>query len=136
MVNETNSLEALKLISDWGKWLVTIETGLVAIIATQFASGARGMTTWAKRLATLSMASLAASILAAAALLLTLPEIAQTVQPDQNIWTTRDSVAGRLLHMDTQAFALAESIFFGIGVALFVAMGVVQVWGGRAARSD
>lgn len=32
MDNETNTLEALKLVSDWSKWLISIETGAIAIV--------------------------------------------------------------------------------------------------------
>jgi hypothetical protein len=68
------------------------------------------------------------SIAAAALLLLSLPEIAQTVRPDTNIWLTRDSIIGRVFRMDTQAFAVVESFFFGLGVVLFGALVIVLAW--------
>lgn len=68
------------------------------------------------------------SIVAAALLLLSLPEIAQNVRPEQNIWLTEDSVVGRVLHMNTQALAVAESAFFGIGLTFLVAMIIVMIW--------
>ena len=78
--------------------------------------------------ATSAVGSFLISIVAAAMLLLTLPEIAQSVREGQNIWLTEDSVAGRLLRMNTQNFALIESVFFGCGMILFVAMIVAIVW--------
>jgi hypothetical protein len=34
MSDTSNALEGLKLISDWAKWLITIEAGAIAIIGT------------------------------------------------------------------------------------------------------
>lgn len=124
----SNSLEALKLISDWGKWLITIETAAIAVIGGALANTDRAIPTLAKVFATSAVGSFLISIVAAAMLLLTLPEIAQSVRADQNIWLTEDSVAGRLLGMNTQSFALVESVFFGCGLILFVATIVVIVW--------
>ena len=76
----------------------------------------------------LAIGSFLISITAAAILLVTLPEITQNLRPDRNIWLTRDSVAGELLRMNTQGFALVESIFFGGGLILLVAMLVVMIW--------
>jgi hypothetical protein len=128
MPDTTNSLEAAKLISDWGKWLVTIETAAIAIIGALFTSDGQVISPFAKLFGTLAIGNFLISIGAAAILLLTLPEIAQNLHPTQNIWLTQDSVAGRLLHMNTQAFALVESIFFGFGLLLLVAMIVVVIW--------
>jgi hypothetical protein len=124
----TNSLEALRLISDWGKWLITIETAAIAVIGGVLANTDRHFPVLAKVFATSAVGSFLVSIVAAAMLLLTLPEIAQTVRADQNIWLTSDSVAGRLLGMNTEGFALVESVFFGCGLILFVAAIVVIVW--------
>jgi hypothetical protein len=82
----------------------------------------------AKMFGTLAIGSFLVSIVAAAILLLTLPEIAQKLRTDQNIWLTRDSIIGKLLRMNTQGFALVESIFFGCGLILLVAMIVVMIW--------
>jgi len=123
----SNSLEAMKLISDWGKWLVTIETAAITIIGALFVA-TRSVHVLAKVFGTLAIGSFLISIAAAAILLLTLPEIAQNLRKDQNIWATRDSVAHKLLRMDTQGFALVESIFFGCGLILLVAMIIVLIW--------
>jgi hypothetical protein len=68
------------------------------------------------------------SIAAAAILLLTLPEITQNLRTGQNIWLTRDSIAGQLLRTNTQGLALVESIFFGCGFILLTTMIVVMIW--------
>ena len=129
MPETSSSLEAIKLISDWGKWLVTIETAAIAVIGSALLSSDRSAVhSAAKVLGSLAISSFLISIVAAAALLLTLPEIAQYLKPNQNVWLTEDSVAGRLLGLNTQALALVESVFFGAGLILVVAMIVVMVW--------
>lgn len=129
MPDTSNSLEALKLISDWGKWLVTIETVAIAIIGSALLATDRPSAPMlAEVFGTVAIGSFLISIIAAAALLLTLPEIAQNIRPDRNIWLTEDSVAGRMFKMNTQAFALVESVFFGLGMILLVAMIGVIVW--------
>lgn len=123
----SNSMEAIKLISDWGKWLVTIETAAIAIIGALFTAD-RSVSVLTKVFGTLAIGSFLLSIAAAAILLLTLPEIAQNLRANQNIWLTRDSVAGALLRMNTQGFALVESIFFGCGLTLLVSMIIAMIW--------
>jgi len=124
----SSSLEAARLISDWGKWIVAIETAAIAIIGALFNSGREPVTDLAKVFGTLAIGCFLISIAAAALLLLTLPEIAQRLRPDENIWLTRDSVAGRLLGMNTQAFALVESFFFGCGLIALVGLILVVIW--------
>ena len=128
MSGALNSLEATKLISDWGKWLVTIETAAIALIGAFFTGDVASIHELAKVFGTLAISSFLVSIAAAAILLLTLPEIAQNLRADQNIWLTRDSVAGRLLRVNTQGLALIESVFFGIGLVLLGAMLLVVIW--------
>jgi hypothetical protein len=124
----SSSLEATRLISDWGKWIVTIETAAIAIIGALFRSDHGPVAALAKVFGTLAIGCFLISITAAAILLLTLPEIAQSLRAGQNIWLTRDSVAGRLLRMNTQAFALTESVFFGCGLVALVGMILVMIW--------
>ena len=128
MSGALNSLEATKLISDWGKWLVTIETAAIALIGAFFTGDVASIHESAKVFGTLAISSFLVSIAAAAILLLTLPEIAQNLRAGQNIWLTRDSVAGRLLRVNTQGLALIESVFFGIGLVLLGAMLLVVIW--------
>ena len=124
----SSSLEAARFISDWGKWIVAIETAAIAIIGAFFNSGQKSAANAAKVFGTLAIGCFLVSIAAAALLLLTLPEIVQRLRPGENIWLTRDSVAGRLLGMNTQAFALVESFFFGCGVVALVGLILVVIW--------
>jgi hypothetical protein len=128
MSENSNSLEAIKLISDWAKWLITIETASSAIIGAYFAKGHAPKNYSTEMFATLAIGSFLVSIAAAAILLLTLPEITQDLQPNQNIWLTRDSVVGKVLHMNTQSLALIESYFFGIGLILATLMIMKTIW--------
>ncbi len=123
-----NNLDALKLISDWAKWLVTIQTGSIAIIGTLFASNQSKFSVESKLFGTLAIICFLLSIAAAGILLLTLPEIAQYLRPGQNIWATRDRVAYRLVGMTTQGFAILESVFFGMGLTCVVAMLIAIIW--------
>ena len=107
MSDTFNSLEAIKLINDWGKWLVAIETVAITVIGALFTTD-RSAPELAKVFGTLAIGSFLLSIAAAALLLLTLPEIAQNLRADQNIWLTRDSIVGGLLRLNTQGFALVE----------------------------
>ena len=127
MPDTADALEALRLISDWGKWLIAIETAAIAVIGALFTT-ASACSRVVKLLGSIAMGSFLISIIAAGMLLATLPEIAQTIAPNENVWSTSDSVAGRLFHMSTQDFAFLESIFFGLGIALFVAMLIALVW--------
>jgi hypothetical protein len=46
MSDTSNSLEAIRLISDWGKWLVTIETASIAIVGTFFTTNEPPLPDW------------------------------------------------------------------------------------------
>ena len=124
-----NGLEAIRLISDWAKWLITIETAAIAITGALLTAddGAR-VSDAARLLGTAALASFFVSIAGAAVLLLTLPEIAQYFDDEVNVWLTRDSVAGRIMRLNTQTLALVESIFFGIGLVLVIAMLMIDTW--------
>jgi ABC-type multidrug transport system fused ATPase/permease subunit len=128
MPDTSNSLEAAKLVNDWAKWLVTIETAAIVLLAAFFTGGGQQVHDLAKVLGTLSIGNFLVSIAAAAILLLTLPEITQNLRDGQNIWLTRDSVAGRLLGLNTEGFALIESVFFGIGLILMGATMLALIW--------
>lgn len=127
MPDTASSFEALRLVSDWAKWLVTIETAIITLIGAFLATD-QPVQLPARLVGSLAIGSFTVSIIAAAILLLTLPEIAQNIRSDRNIWLTRDSVAGRVLRMNTEAFALTESIFFGLGLILVVAMIMITIW--------
>ncbi len=122
-----NNLDALKLISDWAKWLVTIQTGTIAIIGTLFSSNQSTFSFWSKLFGTFAIICFLFSI-AAGILLLTLPEIAQNLRSGDNIWRTYDRVAYKLVGLKTQGFAILESVFFGLGLIFVVAMLITVIW--------
>ena len=128
MNDTSNALEGLRLISDWAKWLITIETAAIAIIGVAFKQEGIRPPFVSKVLATVAIVAFVISIAAAALLLLSLPEIAQRLQADTNIWMTRDSVLGRVFGMNTQDFGTIESFFFGVGVVTFAALIVATTW--------
>ena len=128
MSDTSNALEGIRLISDWAKWLITIETAAIAVIGAAFKQDGVRPSSVSKVLATAAVVSFVISIAAAALLLLSLPEIAQSPRADINIWLTRDSVIGRVFGMNTQDFATTESFFFGVGVVSFAALIVATTW--------
>ena len=128
MTDSKNALEGLKLINDWAKWLITIETGAIAIIGAMVRPEKGALSQPVKVLATGAIISYLISIAAAALLLLSLPEIAQKLSTETNIWMTRDSIIGRVFRTDIQGFAVIESFFFGLGIVLLSAMIIAVAW--------
>jgi uncharacterized membrane protein YedE/YeeE len=128
MSEKFNALEALKFISDWAKWLITIETASIAIIGSLFTSDKITMNVLANILGTFAIVCFLLSIIAAAILLLTLPEIAQFLRDDTNIWLTRDNIAGNFFKLNTQTLAIIESFFFGLGMVLSSALIITAIW--------
>jgi hypothetical protein len=121
------SEEAIKLVSDWAKWLTTVEMAITVAVGALFTSS-RGaplkVSTLAKFFSTVTIASFLVSIATAAILLLTLPEIMQKIDPNENVWYLRDSV----LRISTQTLALAQSFFFGVGMISVSAMVITLIW--------
>jgi hypothetical protein len=128
MIDRPSDLEALRLIGDWAKWLVTIETGAIAIIGASSTSDKLVIPIFAKVLGTAAIICFLISIAVVAVLLLTLPEIAQRLHPGMNIWMTRDSIVGRLFRMNTQGLAVLESLFFGLGVVFSSVLIITILW--------
>ena len=118
----------LSLFGQSGSEVVEGGDADIALIGAFFTGDVASIHELAKVFGTLAISSFLVSIAAAAILLLTLPEIAQNLRAEQNIWLTRDSVAGRLLRVNTQGLALIESVFFGIGLVLLGAMLLVVIW--------
>jgi hypothetical protein len=119
--------EAVKLIADWAKWLITIETAVTVAVGVLFTSG-DGISRASKIFGTVAVSSFLVSVVAAAMLLLTLPDIVQHLEPDEDVWLTSDSVAGPLLRLNTQILAATEAVFFGIGLIAVTAMVVTLIW--------
>ena len=122
----TQAVEAVKLLADWAKWLVAIETtaiAVVAFVATMHDPYIRGM---ASVLASGAVFCFASSVIAATLLLRSLPGIMQTIKPGQNIWDTEDA-AGLTLGCSTSALMKIESTFFGIGLLLVAAILILKI---------
>jgi hypothetical protein len=128
MADTSNAMDALKLISDWAKWLITVETAAIGLIGAYLKDNPAVLPKTVKLISTIAVGSFVVSIAAAALLLLSLPEIAQQLDANTNIWLTSDSIIGRVLGANTQAFALIESFFFGLGVVLIAALIMLAIW--------
>lgn len=133
MINDANLPYSISLLSDWAKWLITIETGVIAILGTLIRSWLSenrptAAVKLSRQLATATVVFFLLSMAAAAFLLLSLPEIALTIQPGENIWLTEDTVIGYVLGMDIQTLAIYESLGFGMGMVCFSAFIVVSIW--------
>jgi hypothetical protein len=128
---ESNTLEAVKMISDWAKWLVTIETGAIAILGTIVTSSKRPVPRLAKVFGTVAMLCMLTSIAAAAMLLLTLPDIVEFLEPGTEVWSSKDTVVASIIFlkkMNTQNFAISEAFFFGLGLVFAIACIVTLMW--------
>ena len=131
------ALEALNFVSDWAKWLITIETFCIALIATQsntmFNRTAQSKAGYRKIkfmkiLATASVFFFIISIASAAFLLLSLPEIVFRLQPGTNIWLAKDSIIGNVLGFNIQQLAIFESLYFGLGLVSFSLAIILAIW--------
>jgi len=84
MINDANILSAIDLLSDWAKWLITIETAAITMIgslsrslpAIKHSTKKYNNIDYWRILATITILFFLASIASAAFLLLSLPEIA------------------------------------------------------------
>ena len=140
MINDANLQYSISLLSDWAKWLITIETGVIAILGALIRSlpteshskstrkNSLSLVIVSKGLATATVIFFLISIAAAAFLLLSLPEIALTIQPGENIWLAKDIVIGYVLDMNIQSLAIWESMGFGAGMFCFSILVVVSFW--------
>jgi hypothetical protein len=125
-MSETTVLESIKLLSDWAKWLTTIQTGVIALIVSLFTSKNIQISLIDKVFSVLSISCFVLSIVAAAMLIWTLPTIAQSIRPNMNIWNTGDSVALRLFRMNTRRFSIALTGFFLFGL-LFLTLLIFSI---------
>ena len=134
--DKSTALEGLKLISDWAKWLITIESAAIALIGTVINADKGAPPHLVKILITVAIVCFLVSIAAAALLLLSLPEIVQNLRSDRNIWMTQDSIIGRVFHATIQGFAILESLFFGLGLVCFSAAVIAATWSPRPSSSQ
>jgi hypothetical protein len=128
VADTSNAMEGLKLISDWAKWLITVETAAIGVIGAYLKGNTTVLPNLVKVVSTIAIGSFVVSIATAALLLLSLPEIAQQLDGHINIWLTSDSIIGRVFGANTQTFATIESFFFGLGVVLIAVLVIAAIW--------
>ena len=120
------TIEAVKLLGDCAKWLITIETAAIAVVA--FILNANGprvqilVSVWTIAIVICFAVSMAAAVL----LLRALPGIMQQIEPGESIWTVRDK-AGLTLGLTTKRLVLTESVSFVIALMLIVTSLAVKI---------
>ena len=120
------NIEAVKLLSDFAKWLVTIETTAIAAIGYVLTFHAPHWRLPTSVFACSAVISFAVSILFATLLLRSLPGVVQTIQPGEDIWATREK--GRVASsLSTSQLVRIESVCFGIGLLLFAVVLCIKV---------
>ena len=75
--------EAIKLIGDWAKWIVAVETGAIAAIGI-FGKGAQNRVSHVAYVG--SVGCFALSIMLASMVLLSLPAAVQDIDPHEKVW--------------------------------------------------
>lgn len=80
-----NDLDALKMLAEWSKWLVLVQTGAITVIGAFWKPEiVHQIGTWPKILMSLTILGFGISILAASYLLKSLPATAQRLPPPEN----------------------------------------------------
>ena len=114
---ETRLVEAVKLLSEYAKWLITVETtavgaiGYVLTVRDPFAHG------FARAIAFGAVISFVVSILLVTGLLRSLPSIILTMRPGQNIWDAKDKSV-LTLGLSTSQLTTAGTVSFAAGIVL------------------
>ena len=125
---QKNDLEALKMLQDWSKWLVTVDVAVIGVIGATTESDRWGEPVMANILITAATISFALSVVAATWLLLALPGIAQRLPPQEGddifMMGTMAGVGVRLVYL-----ALAEHVAFLLGVLLLASTFVARLSG-------
>jgi hypothetical protein len=122
-----NDREAIKLLAEWSKWLVTIETTVTTLIGLATASGNISIAQhpgsyWAFA----AIFSFLLSVLSASFLLFSLPGVLQRLPPpqDKDVLTI-GTYNGR--GIPVSAFSVAQFACFGLGAFCFAMWAVLQV---------
>ncbi len=131
-MSNDNIAEVVRLISDWAKWLIAIETSVIFLIGSlartlpnlKLPTSKYLNIDYGRLLATLTILFFLASIASAAFLLLSLPEVVLRIQPGMNIWLAKDSAIG----VSLQQLAILESMFFGVGLTCFCVLLISLIW--------
>ena len=125
---DKNDLEAIKLLADWSKWLVLVQTGAISVSGALWKPEVvEGASILSKILMTTTMLCFAFSILAASYLLKSLPATAQRLPPPEGqdiyLMGTYEGTKGiplyRVANAETYSF-VAGFIFFTLTVISFM----------------
>jgi hypothetical protein len=119
MAASLDQTEALKLISDWCKWLITLETTAVGVVAALAKQDSEFTSSWWTRWGCgIAVVCFVCSIVVAAAISSNIPTSVQDVKPGEKIWD-------RWIYVVNKAVCrmhFAANLLFGlfvIGVAAF-----------------
>jgi hypothetical protein len=121
MAASPDQTEGLKLISEWCKWLITVETAAVGVVGA-LAKDSNGIRSshWARWGYGFAVASFVCSIVVAAAILSNVPTSVQDMKPGEKIWDRWIYLVNRPICK----MHLAGNLLFGLfvlGVASFAA---------------
>ena len=121
MAASPDQIEGLKLISEWCKWLITVETAAVGGVGA-LARDSNGISSshWVRLGYGFAVASFVCSIVVAAAILSNVPTSVQDMKPGDKIWDRWIYLVNRPIC----AMHLAGNLLFG----LFI-LGVVSFSG-------
>ena len=125
-------MEAIKLLADWSKWLVTVETaGAVALFSLVNLRPGHFVTIWGfpvvPALTVVAVAFFAHSALCAAKVLVSLPDIAQNLvskwQGEDDIYEMKDPHMQKLLN-----YVIPQFRSFKIGLLFVLLAAVAMLW--------
>jgi len=124
-----NDLDALKMLAEWSKWLVLVQTGAITVIGAFWKPEVvHQVGIWPKFLMSLTIICFGVSILAASYLLKSLPATAQRLPPPENndifLMGTYEGTRG----IPVYVVANVETYSFVFGFVCFVSAVMVSIW--------
>lgn len=115
---EKNDLEALKMLADWAKWIVMIESGLISIIGVALSTDKINILKSIPVIAAfniiLAISAFFISLMGACFLLYSLPGIAQRLPPTKGDIYSMGTLDGKGIQI--VIFSAIEVIGFAIGI--------------------
>ena len=124
MKNETEPpdtvLEGVKLLKDWSNILLVVQTGAIGFIGTALDENTND---WAKLAVSISVVCFAASILAAANLLGSLPNVVMKSGTIKDIYDEKGNLC-----ITVRDSAFLQGTFFVLGITWFAFFAVIRGW--------
>ena len=117
-MSQLNYLEGVKLLKDWSTWMVTVETGVIALIASVYLKDGAHFPRWGQVL----VVCFALSIVAAAEVLSALPWVVLTKNQNgfNNFYLEPISSVPIRKHVRVWMVAVAQHVFFFAGLVAMV----------------